>query len=214
MYERRHDPCMPGYYNAYYDHDIVETRTVQLTEIGLMAKRGKDNTLWVSVTDLTDTGPSWGVKVEVLDAQLNVMDEAETDENGWAELQTPRTPLLVRAIDGPYINWLKLDNGSALSTSHFDTGGVELAKGLEGFFYTERGVWRPGDPVHLMFLLRDPIDALPEGHPVHFELRDARGQRVTRRTLTESVDGFYSLNFSTRPDAPTGTYLATVRVGG
>ena len=214
MYERRHDPCMPGYYNAYYDHDIVETRTVQLTEIGLMAKRGKDNTLWVSVTDLTDTGPSWGVTVEVLDAQLNVMDVAETDENGWAELQTPRTPLLVRAVDGPYINWLKLDNGSALSTSHFDTSGVALAKGLEGFFYTERGVWRPGDAVHLMFLLRDPIDALPGGHPVHFELRDARGQRVTRRTLTESVDGFYSLNFTTRPDAPTGTYLATVRVGG
>ena len=42
-----------------------------------------------------------------------------------------------------------------LETSQFDVGGETVQKGLKGVLYGERGVWRPGDDIHLTFVLQD-----------------------------------------------------------
>ncbi len=43
-YEGRHDPCNPGYYERFYDHDIRVARNVLVSDVGLLAKgaRGRD----------------------------------------------------------------------------------------------------------------------------------------------------------------------------
>ncbi|MGV2482185.1 UNVERIFIED_CONTAM: T9SS type A sorting domain-containing protein, partial [Salmonella enterica subsp. enterica serovar Weltevreden] len=54
----------------------------------------------------------------------------------------------------------------------------------------------------------------PENYPASLELVNPQGQIVQKLTRTKHVDGFY--NFSTRTEnaAPTGIYLARVKVGG
>jgi len=37
----------------------------------------------------------------------------------------------------------------------FDVGGETVQEGLKGFIYGDRGVWRPGDSLYLMFVLED-----------------------------------------------------------
>jgi uncharacterized protein YfaS (alpha-2-macroglobulin family) len=37
----------------------------------------------------------------------------------------------------------------------FDVGGSEVQRGLKGMIYGERGVWRPGDSLHIAFILED-----------------------------------------------------------
>ena len=110
--------------------------------------------------------------------------------------------------------YLKLLDGNALSLSKFDISGKDLQKGINGFIYGERGVWRPGDEIFLTFILEDPNKILPEKHPVSFDLNDPRGQLVKRIVRTESMDGFYSFHVKTSNDAPTGNYNAIVKVGG
>ncbi|MFH2114793.1 MAG: MG2 domain-containing protein, partial [Spirochaetota bacterium] len=109
--------------------------------------------------------------------------------------------------------YLKLAPASALSVSHFDIGGEKADSGIKGFLYGERGVWRPGDDIHLGFILFDPKGSLPPDHPVSFELENPMGQVTSQATYTESVNGFYYMKAGTEPGSPTGSWTARVRVG-
>ncbi|RME24137.1 MAG: hypothetical protein D6806_10090, partial [Deltaproteobacteria bacterium] len=213
MQEHRNDPCHLGYYRKWYDHDIRVARNVFVSSLGLIGKRAEDGSLLVVVTSLAKAVPLGGVKVKVLDYQLQPLSEGLTDEHGMVKLQPPRKPYLVIAERGDERGYLRLDSGDVLSLAHFDVGGVGVERGIKGFIYGERGVWRPGDTIYLTFVLHDPLDVIPPDHPVHFELLDSRGILVSSRTVTSSADGFYTFPTSTSPDAPTGNYTARVTVG-
>ncbi len=215
LYDQREDPCSAGYYRTYYDHDIRAGRNVLISDLGLIAKVGEDDRMVAVATHIGSALPRPGVQVKVLDYQQQLIAETNTDADGIAVFAgLPRKPFVVQAADGDDEAWLKLDRGSANAMGHFDVGGASVAEGLKGAFFTERGVWRPGDDVHLTFVLMDTEGTLPSDHPLHFELVDPNGQVVERRVVTEHVDRFYSLTTRTGADAPTGTYTARASVGG
>src|SRR5690606_24297607 len=110
--------------------------------------------------------------------------------------------------------YIKLNDGNALSVSKFDVAGVELQKGIKGFIYGERGVWRPGDTIHLNFILNDKKNPVPQQHPVVFELSDPYGKVIDKKTSVNSIGGFFNFSTTTDPEAPTGNYMAKVKVGG
>ena len=56
---------------------------------------------------------------------------------------------------------------------------------MKGFIYAERGVWRPGDDMHLTFVLEDKHDAIPARHPVTMELYNPKGQMLESITNIE-----------------------------
>ncbi len=43
-YENRENPCHPGYYQRFYDHNVAAARNVLVSDLGLMAKVGEDDT--------------------------------------------------------------------------------------------------------------------------------------------------------------------------
>ena len=45
--------------------------------------------------------------------------------------------------------YVRVVDGEEQSVSRFDVGGKDIQKGLKGFIYGERGVWRPGDTLHI-----------------------------------------------------------------
>jgi uncharacterized protein YfaS (alpha-2-macroglobulin family) len=75
-------------------------------------------------------------------------------------------------------------------------------------------VWRPGDTLHLTFILQDPSGRIAAEHPIRFELVNPRGQVVRTLTRPGSRDGFSVFEIATPPDAPTGNYMGRVTVGG
>ncbi|MCP4404282.1 MAG: hypothetical protein GY801_44115 [bacterium] len=212
-YDNRMNPCHPAYYRKYYDHNIVSARNVLVSDLGLIAKRGGKD-VFVAVTDIKSAQPLAGVELSVMDFQQQVHSMAKTKKDGTAMLHVERKPFLVMAKLGGQTGFLKLDDGSALPLSHFDVGGQTVKKGLKGFLYGERGVWRPGDKIYLSFLLWDQQRTLPKDHPVIFELRNPKGQVVKVIKKKESLNGFYSFHTQSEPDAPTGDWTARVRVGG
>ena len=58
-----------------------------------------------------------------------------------------KKPFLLVAKKEKERGYLKLDDGNSLSLSMFNVSGQQLKKGVKGFIYGERGVWRPGDYV-------------------------------------------------------------------
>jgi uncharacterized protein YfaS (alpha-2-macroglobulin family) len=213
-YEHREDPCSAAYYRAYYDHNVKAARNVLVSDLGLIAKKGEDDGVMVIATDLRSTTPVAGAEIRIRDYQHQTLAEGRTDAAGFARLKVPSKPYLVVARHGGQSGYLRVDDGSALSVAHFDVGGATAPKGLKGFLYGERGVWRPGDTLHLGFILFDATRRLPAEHPARFELLDTRGRLVKTLTRTPAADGFYTFEVTTAADAPTGNYTGRVSVGG
>ena len=78
----------------------------------------------------------------------------------------------------------------------------------------ERGVWRPGDTLHISFMLEDREKRIPDKHPVALEIYNPRGQFYTKMISTQGTNGFYTFAVPTQADDPTGLWNAYVKVGG
>lgn len=203
------DPCSRYYYNS----NKVVKRNILGSDLGIIAKQGDNGNLF-AVNNLQTTEPIAGVTLEFYDYHQDLVATAKTDKEGLAKADIEKKPFFMIAKFGKQRGYLRLDDGNALSLSRFDVAGSTYTKGLKGFIYGERGVWRPGDEMFINFMLEDKDKALPANHPVTFELKDSRGTIVHRKTTKEGVAGVYNFTCFTTEDAPTGNYLATVKVGG
>ncbi len=211
-YRERDNACSSSYFRG---KGTVVERNILASDIGLIAKRGNDGSLWVTASDLRTAVPMSGVKIDVLDLQRNSLGAPLTDGEGLITLPANKhRPFLVVASKGNMRGYLKLDDGSALNVSAYDVQGQSVDKGLKGFLYGERGVWRPGDSLYLSFILEDAERKLPKDHPVVFELTDPQGRLDQRMVRNSGVDGMYSFRCATDADAPTGVWNAHVSVGG
>jgi uncharacterized protein YfaS (alpha-2-macroglobulin family) len=213
-YRYRNNPEHPAFYLDYYDHKITLGRNVLVSDLGLMAKQTASGEFLVVATDLRTAGPAPGVELQFINYPGRVLETVRTGDNGMAILRPRGSPSFLVAKSSAGRAFLRLAGGMALASSHFDVSGDKPVSGVKGFIYGERGVWRPGDPIYLTFLMWDTQGKLPENHPVSFELEDPQGRIVENRTLSGGVDGFYSITTSTSAGAPTGDWMARVRVGG
>jgi alpha-2-macroglobulin len=210
-WSRREQPCA----KEYYFSDRFAKRNVFVSDLGLTAKLGRDRSLFAAVTNLHTAQPVGGVQIDLYSYQLQPITSLQTASDGAVFVENLKeTPFLLVANDGNRRGYLRLADGGSLSLSRFDVAGVEPQKGMKGYIYGERGVWRPGDSLFLNFVLEDKGNKLPVGHPVNMELRDPRGAVQYRTVRTSSVDGVYAFHCATRAEAPTGNWTCTVNVGG
>ncbi|WP_321515546.1 MG2 domain-containing protein [Marinifilum fragile] len=209
-WNERENPCHVSYYRS----GRFINRNIFASDLGLIAKAGNDKSITFAVTNLLTAQPENGVELEVYNYQKQLMARLKTDNQGFATVQLDRKPFLLVAKKGSQRGYLRLDDGSSLSLSNFDVGGAQIQKGIKGFIYGERGVWRPGDKLFLTFVLEDAGKTLPENHPVIFELLNPEGQTVVHKVSTSGINGFYSFNCETDSEAPTGNWMARVKVGG
>ncbi|MEL7004187.1 MAG: MG2 domain-containing protein [Bacteroidota bacterium] len=210
-YRDRDNPCTSSY---YLRNQHIVSRNVLASDLGLIAKGGDDNSLSVAVTDLTTADYMAGVNVRIFNYQNQLIGSGTTDAEGLVSIDLSKKPFLLVASSGRQKGYLRLDDGSALSLSMFDVGGSTSKRGLKGFIYGERGVWRPGDSLYVSFVLEDKNQFLPEDHPVVFDLYTPENQLYLRKVRTQSVNGFYDFRTATAQEAPTGNWLAKVKVGG
>ena len=207
-YRERENPCNPAYYR--YRH---VSRNILASDLGIVAKAGGDKRMHIMVNNLLTTEAMPGAIVEFYDYQQQVIGSVKTDANGMADLHLSEKPFVAIARYQGQHGYLRLRDGDALSMSKFDVSGESVQKGIKGYIYGERGVWRPGDSIYVSFMLEDKTNLLPPAHPVHFELVNPQGQVIEKRMVTDHVNHVYDFRTATDPDAPTGNYSARVKVG-
>lgn len=209
------DPCHPAFYMSNYNGASLIERNVLISDIGLLAKKDVDGNLYVTAADLKTASPIASAEITLVNYVGRNLATEKTDSNGRAIFKNPGAEVFaVFAKKANQHSFLKLSSGTELSVSHFETGGEKAKNGVKGFIYGERGVWRPGDTLYLTFVLQDLQGTIPNNFPVTFELLEPSGRLVESRIIKESVDGFYPIQTSTNENAPTGFYLARVKVGG
>jgi len=209
-YQERENPCSDSYYGDYRS----VSRNIFASDLGIVAKIGTSGNMLFAVTDLKTTQPISGATVEIYDFQQQILKSEKTNSDGLVTIELKRKPFFLIVRQDKQIGYLKLDNNTALPISNFDVSGVKVQKGIKGYLYGERGVWRPGDSLYLTFILEDKLKTLPENQPVSFELVNPLGQTAKRLVASSAVGGFYNFSTKTEDDDPTGNWLAKVKVGG
>ncbi len=210
-WDEQDNPCDPSY---YMESDRKISCNVLATNLGVIAKQNSNNKLWVTVSNILDTSSVPGADVTAYNYQLQPIGNGKTDANGFAEFECKGVPFAVIASLGKQKTYLKLIDGEDLSISRFDVGGKEIAKGLKGYVYGERGVWRPGDTLFVSFMLADMHQRIPDKHPVSFELFNPRDQFYTKQISTNGINGLYTFEVPTAQDDPTGVWNGYIKVGG
>lgn len=208
---QKDNPCHPTYYMRTERKAKIN---VLASDLGLIAKSNSNHTTWIAVTNLLDTKPVSGAKVTAYNYQLQPIGSGTTDENGFSVLSLKKKPFLLVAESGVQKAYLRMVDGDENQLSRFDVGGVVLEKGLKGYIYGERGVWRPGDTLHVAFMLEDREKKIPANHPVSFEIYNPQGQFYKKMVSNQGQNGLYTFHLPTKADDPTGLWNAYVKVGG
>ena len=207
----RDNPCHPSY---YMNSDQIAACNVFASNLGMIVKRNSLNKLWIAVSNILDTKPIGKAQVTAYNFQLQPIGKGETNGDGFVEITPKGVPFIIVAESEKQKAYVRVVDGEEQSVSRFDVGGKDIQKGLKGFIYGERGVWRPGDTLHISFILEDREKRIPDKHPVALEIYNPRGQFYTKMISTQGMNGFYTFDVPTQATDPTGLWNAYIKVGG
>lgn len=210
-WEDRDNPKTPTY---YMENSRFPECNLMTADLGIIVKSASKNKVWVAVNNIISSQPVSKANVTVYNYQLQEIGRSITDKNGFAEIKLEEKAFIITASDGNTTSYLKVNDGNENSLSRFDTGGKILENGIKGYIYGERGVWRPGDTLHLALMVDAGNEVIPENHPVIFELYTPQGQFYHKQVNTESANSLYVFNIPTTPDVPTGIWNSYFKIGG
>ncbi len=198
-------------------HYIVDKgqiyKPVFLSNLGVTLKRSSGGTR-VFVTDIITGKPKSGVNVSLLNWQGDAEASKVTDKNGFARFDRRTYFYYVKAEFNDQVTLLN-KNEMRWSNSGFDIGGVHVSRNnTKGFIYLERGVYRPGDSIHVSVMVKNKDFTFPQNHPVDIYVRDPQYNTIFEHTEVKADDGLYVFKFKTDDNAPTGSYNINVEVGG
>lgn len=174
-----------------------DMKWVIITDMGIIAKESGDE-LRVYVNSLKDLKSVEGAEVEIISRNNQTLVEGKTNSDGVAIFNDYHdktlgfTPIAIIARKGDDFSFLKLDN-SRIEMGDFDVGGRPPVEQYEAFTYTERGVYRPGDTVHIASIIRDKNREIPPKFPVIVMVKDpvqTNFEEFKGNTGESGADGF------------------------
>ena len=195
-----------------------DTVLVTVTDIALSAKKSRDGFL-VWATSISGGKPLAGVGVSLWTRNNQKLLAARTDESGFARFDSPfddrdGSPFVILGEKDDSLSYLEL-TGQQLSYTDFSVEGrAYLSKGYDGFVYSDRGVYRPGESVRIESIIRDSWNEEPGEFPVQFEILRPDRKRFKLLKSTVNNSGGAGISFKVPGSALTGEYRVVLRLPG
>jgi alpha-2-macroglobulin len=208
--------------DAGSEHD---RRLVVLTDLGVLVKRALDGSRDAFVQSIAGGTPMAGARVRAVARNGETLVEATTDADGRARLPAlkpfvrEKAAVMLTVEQGSDLSFLPLDaDGRTLDYSRFDIGGeandIE-AGALKAALFSDRGLYRPGDTVHLGMIVRAADWSRPlAGLPLELVLTDPRGTTARRERVALGEVGFETFDYTPSEAAPSGTWQAQLYLIG
>ncbi|WP_374652970.1 alpha-2-macroglobulin [Dongia sp.] len=188
------------------------TQWLVVSDVGLTAFSGMDG-LSVQARSLETGRPMHRLELRLIARNNEVLAKALTDTAGMAQFDPGllrgsggRTATAVMAFrrDGDF-SFLDI-SGPAFDLSDRGVGGRPMPDDIDIFFYTDRGVYRPGETAHVMALARDPSADMLEGQKLTFRLLRPDGIEARRFVDLADTGGGYSVDIDLPNSARTGPW--------
>jgi uncharacterized protein YfaS (alpha-2-macroglobulin family) len=203
------NPCNKSF---YYNKKVATN--VLASDLGVIVKRGENGSYFFAVNNIVTTEPVDGATIELFSYQQQKLASATTGSQGTISFSIDKKAFFAIVKKGNNTTYVKLYDGNAQSVSNFDVDGTTLQKGLKGYIYGERGVWRPGDTLFIGFILNDKEAKLPSAHPIKIKLSDPNGKVAYQAVQPSTGKNHYKFVVPTNSGAATGSWEAVVSVGG
>ncbi len=204
---------------AAEEWDSWSSQWFMVSDIGLTSFQG-DNALWVFARSLLNASPMDGMEVRLLAKDNAVLATAKTDAEGKATFDAavlrgpggnaPRA-LLAYGTAGDFA---LLDlSAPSLDLSDRPIAGRAPPAALEAYLYSERGIYRPGESVELVGLLRDRALKAESGLPLTFKLWRPDGVEFTSDVAEDAGGGAHLWTIDLPGTARTGLWEVTAHLG-
>lgn len=215
-----------GQSGAYYlqatgDGKVGTQAIVMLSDLGVLGKQGRDS-LDIFVFSYETGKFIPGVKVRVFSLKDELIAQGTTDGSGVVKLDT-------KSLTGKSPEWVEVRKGGDVFltrlyqvTNNIRRHGYDFpvswpgnpgVRPLEGAVFTERGVYLPGQEVHLKTILRKlgekGLDSLA-GKKARLMITDPRGQNIVDQEMTLNAFSSSDYSFSLSPSVPLGGYSIQV----
>jgi alpha-2-macroglobulin len=204
------------------DDSLREQRFVLITDLGVVLKRNADLSAHVFVQSVSKGEPVAAAQIMVLAKNGEFLMQTQTDAQGHAQIpdlshhRHEKLPVCVIARLGNDVAFLPFDRDDRLlDLSRFDTGGVLASqhRALDGFLFTERGIYRPGDSVHISGIVkRRDWQGNIAGLPLVVDVYDAKNDVIDSQHVELPADGFFDVVVPTTTASATGGYTARLRI--
>lgn len=199
-----------------------DRRFVLISDIGLLVKTNADSSHDVFVHSIASGEPLSGARIALLGKNGIPIIERRSSDQGHAAMpptrafereKTPTVFVVKHDRDTLFMPYAR--RGRLLQYSRFDVGGDYVQphpdrQRLRAQLFTERGIYRPGESVHIASIVKredwEDLDKLP----LVLQITDPRGQVALHKGLTLPDFGFFDEAFETEAVSPTGSYNATL----
>lgn len=214
-------PLAPGFYYAGLTAAPIETSTRFLQGAiflvsgqSLMLKAGQADALaWL--VDTESGLPVAGVPLTFYDSNWSVVGQASTDRDGLASVKDASGVQFVRSTDSRQVAAAALNWGAGVSEGQYGIWSDYWmpVKSTFAYVYSERALYRPGQPVYLKGIVRENDDlhySLPAARQVYLDIENDQG-RVFGGSVALSKEGTFASEYALSADAPVGNYYVYVR---
>ncbi|MEL6663968.1 MAG: MG2 domain-containing protein, partial [Pseudomonadota bacterium] len=195
-------------------------RWIMLTDLALTAYRGEHG-LDLTLRSLRDGQEVVGANVQLVAYNNDVLAEGETGADGRVSFDKPilsgsgnAAPKLVLAY-GARGDLAVLDLSRApVDLSELDTGGRSTPGPVDAYLYTDRGIYRPGEPVYVTSLMRDRAARAVDDRAGQLIVYRPNGMEADRLRFTEAEGGAVALDYILSRDAARGVWRAVLDMDG
>lgn len=198
----------------------TQSHFLVVSSFNVTFKAGVDELLaWV--TETQSGLPAANVELTFYGEGGRSLGQARTDTDGMARLSYPRIdslyePRVAIARDGQRFGMGNLNWSNGVDPWVFGVSSDFYPRRYAVYVYTDRPVYRPGQPVYYrgVVRLRDDVRYLPaDVGEAPIRITDSNGDVVYEGTTTLTRYGTFSGTFELDKDAPLGYYYLQINLG-
>ena len=192
------------------DSDASATQVVMRTDLAPTVWRGTDG-LTVQVRSYADGMVRPGTALKLMARNNDVLAEATAGDDGVARFgapllrgEGPQAPQSIHGMLGS--DFVAIDLAApAFDLSDRGVEGAVQPGPLDAFAWTDRGIYRPGETVQLMALLRDGAGE-PQDVPTHVVVKRPNGQVFLDQVPPRGPDASLHLAIALSLTSPAGEW--------
>ena len=202
------------------DYTAQAVQPVLQTDLAPTVWRGGDG-LTVQVRGYSDARPRAGVALRLMAHNNDILSETRTDAEGMAHFAAPllhgdgvMAPSAIQGtLAGPAgtpVDFVNLDlEATAFDLSDRGVTGAKQPGPLDAFVWPDRGIYRPGETVQLMALLRDAAGQ-PVDRAAHVQVKRPNGTIFSDSVVQPGGGGSLHVAVTLSNGAPAGSWTVQV----
>ena len=198
---------------------VKAERFILVSDLGILVKMNRDQSRGVYVLSLPGKEPVSGATVDILGLNGVPVMSRSTDATGQVafpsleELTREKKPVAVVVRHGGDLAFVPFERSDRqVNLSRFPVGGVAFASSadLDGFLFSERGIFRPGDEIRAgLVVKRGTGGAIWQVSRCCWSCADSRGRVVREQQVRLPGSGLVEFKARTQYVSPTGPYRLT-----